>query len=101
MPYKAKGKCVYNTDTGEKVGCTKGSVKKYLAALYANVPDAKNESKIKELKKPMKNIKLSEIAIKIINEKDLKTTQEVKVEQSQSNTNGIYEFIKSTFYQVR
>jgi hypothetical protein len=34
MPYKAKGKCVYKKDGG-KVGCTKGSVKKYLAALYA------------------------------------------------------------------
>ena len=64
MPYKAKGKCVYNTDTGEKVGCTDGSVKKYLAALYANVPDAKNE----ETTKPMKKIKLSEIARKVIKE---------------------------------
>lgn len=43
MPYTAKGKCVYKKDTGEKVGCTKGSVKKYLGALHANVPDAKNE----------------------------------------------------------
>ena len=44
MPYKAKGKCVYKADTGKKVGCTKGPVSKYLAALHANVPDAKNES---------------------------------------------------------
>ena len=43
MPYKAKGKCVYKADTGKKVGCTKGSIKKYLAALHANVPDAKEE----------------------------------------------------------
>lgn len=41
MPYKAKGKSVYNKETGKKVGTTKGSVKKYMAALYANVPDAK------------------------------------------------------------
>jgi hypothetical protein len=61
MPYKAKGKCVYKADTGKKVGCTKGSVKKYLAALHANVPDAKNE----EIEEPMK-IKLSEIAKKIL-----------------------------------
>jgi hypothetical protein len=39
MPYKVKGKCVYKKDTGKKVGCTKGSVKKYLAALHANVKD--------------------------------------------------------------
>ena len=43
MPYKAKGKCVYRKDTGKKVGCTKGSVKKYLAALHVNVKDV-NES---------------------------------------------------------
>ena len=36
MPYKAVGKCVYRKDTGKKVGCTKGSVKKYLAALHIN-----------------------------------------------------------------
>lgn len=44
MPYTSKGKCVYRADTGKKVGCTKGPVKKYLAALHANVPDAKEES---------------------------------------------------------
>jgi len=43
MPYTVKGKCVYRKDTGKKVGCTKGSVKKYLAALHANVKDV-NES---------------------------------------------------------
>ncbi len=37
MPYTTSGKCVYKKDTGEKVGCTDGSVKKYLAALHANV----------------------------------------------------------------
>lgn len=61
MPYKAKGKCVYRADIGKKVGCTKGPVSKYLAALHANVPDAKNE----EVEEPMK-IKLSEIAKKIM-----------------------------------
>ena len=44
MPYKSKDKCVYRADTGKKVGCTNGPVKKYLAALHANVPDAKDES---------------------------------------------------------
>ena len=36
MPYKVKGKCVYKKEDNSKVGCTKGSVKKYLAALHAN-----------------------------------------------------------------
>jgi hypothetical protein len=40
MPYKVKGKCVYKKDTGKKVGCTKGSVKKYLAALHANANES-------------------------------------------------------------
>lgn len=58
MPYKAKGRCVYRADTGKKVGCTKGPVKKYLAALHANVPDAKNESKNNTTMNPaaLKNI---------------------------------------------
>ncbi len=37
MPYTAVGKCVYKKTEdgkrGEKVGCTKGAVKDYLAAL--------------------------------------------------------------------
>lgn len=36
MPYEVKGKCVYKKDSGAKVGCTKGNVKDYLAALHAN-----------------------------------------------------------------
>jgi len=36
MPYTARGKCVYRKDTGKKVGCTTGPVKKYLAALHIN-----------------------------------------------------------------
>jgi hypothetical protein len=59
MPYKAKGKCVYKKDTGKKVGCTKGPVSKYLAALHANVPDSKNE----EIQEP---IKLSELVKQIV-----------------------------------
>lgn len=43
MPYKVKGKCVYKKDTGKKVGCTKGSVKDYLAALHANVDKGKKK----------------------------------------------------------
>lgn len=49
MPYKAFDKCVWKVKDGKKVGkepvgCTKGDVKKYLAALYANDPKtAKNE----------------------------------------------------------
>ena len=43
MPYATKGQCVYKKDTGKKVGCTKGPVKKYLAALHANVEESLNE----------------------------------------------------------
>jgi hypothetical protein len=34
MPYEIRGKCIYKKDTGKKVGCTKGDVKKYLTALH-------------------------------------------------------------------
>lgn len=40
MPYTTKGKCIYKSDTGKKVGCTKGSIKKYLAALHANANES-------------------------------------------------------------
>jgi len=40
MPYEARGKCVYKKDGGAKVGCTNGSVKKYLAALHANANES-------------------------------------------------------------
>ena len=43
MPYLVKGKTVYKKKAqgkqGKKAGKTKGSVKKYLAALYANEQD--------------------------------------------------------------
>lgn len=47
MPYKVKGKCVYKKDTGKKVGCTRGSVKKYLAALHANVDESSDKTPTK------------------------------------------------------
>ena len=40
MPYKVKGKCVYKKEDNTKVGCTKGDVNKYLAALHANVDES-------------------------------------------------------------
>jgi hypothetical protein len=45
MPYKVKGDCVYKRNSGKKVGCTKGDVNKYLAALHANV-DESTENKL-------------------------------------------------------
>lgn len=49
MPYTVKGKCIYKKDGGAKVGCTKGNVKKYLAALHANASES--------ITKPMENTK--------------------------------------------
>lgn len=39
MPYKIKGNCIYKKDDNSKVGCTKGDVNKYMAALHANVDE--------------------------------------------------------------
>lgn len=43
MPYTSRGKTVYKREGGRlrKVGTTKGSVKRYLRALHANVRDVK------------------------------------------------------------
>lgn len=43
MPYEIKGKCIYKKDGGAKVGCTKGDVHKYMAALHANVDETENK----------------------------------------------------------
>jgi len=47
MPYTHRKvgdkNCVYKKDTGAKVGCTNGSVKKYLAALHANANESITE----------------------------------------------------------
>lgn len=59
MPYKVKGKCIYKKDTGKKVGCTTGPVKKYLAALNINAHEAKvpttitQKDTLKSVRKPM------------------------------------------------
>ena len=50
MPYKVKGQCVYKKDTGKKVGCTKGDVDKYLAALHANVDESSQINKLDVVK---------------------------------------------------
>lgn len=49
MPYEVRGKCIYKKDGGAKVGCTKGSVKKYLAALHANANESTTKDLIKRL----------------------------------------------------
>ena len=59
MPYKVKGKCIYKKNTGKKVGCTTGSVKKYLTALNINAHEAKapmtitQKDTLKGIRKPM------------------------------------------------
>lgn len=45
MPYKIVGKCIYKKDTGAKVGCTKGDVHKYMAALQMHAHESVQEDK--------------------------------------------------------
>ena len=49
MPYEARGKCVYKKDTGKKVGCTEGSVKKYLAALRMHANESIDYETLKQI----------------------------------------------------
>lgn len=63
MPYKVKGKCVYKKEDNSKIGCTKGSVDKYLAALHANT----NES-IQEIN-TLKGGKADKLSVKDIADK--------------------------------
>lgn len=52
MPYTTSGKCVYKKKSdgsrGEKVGCTDGPVKDYLAALHANANESIEEQQMVE-----------------------------------------------------
>ncbi len=45
MPYYSKGKCIYKKKSNKKVGCTKGPIKDYMAALHANVEESLNLSR--------------------------------------------------------
>jgi hypothetical protein len=46
MPYYSKGKCIYKKKSNKKVGCTKGPVENYMAALHANVEESLNLSRV-------------------------------------------------------
>jgi len=52
MPYVVRGKCVYKKGKGgkpgKKVGCTKGSIKKYLAALHMHADESLDRELTKE-----------------------------------------------------
>ena len=43
MSYCSKDKCIYKKGSNKKVGCTKGPIKKYMAALHANVKESLEE----------------------------------------------------------
>lgn len=77
MPYKTrkvkgKGTCVYKKEGGKKVGCTKGSIKKYLAALHSNVDE--------EIKKENKTMRITKAELmKIIKEEIMGVMSEEEV----------------------
>ena len=70
MPYKVKGKCIVKKDGGAKVGCTKGSVDKYLAALHANVDES--------TKNTIKGGKADNLSLKNIADKFGVTIEQIK-----------------------
>jgi hypothetical protein len=49
MPYEIRGKCIYKKDGGAKVGCTKGDVHKYMAALHTNVVNEEATEKYNDI----------------------------------------------------
>ena len=100
MPYKIVGKCIYNKDTGKKMGCTKGSVKRYLAALHANVTNEQKiqiKSKLKEvLRRSLKETLLSETANSEVSDVTLKAelTKNKGINFEQFEINKIKEIVK-------
>lgn len=74
MPYRTKGKCIYHKDTNKKVGCTKGDVHKYLAALHANANES-TEPEIEQLDEIRKYVRL---VLEEVIEEDYKSNAEIK-----------------------
>jgi len=56
MPYEIRGKCIYKKDGGAKVGCTKGDVHKYMAALHANANESVELNEITNVRKYIREI---------------------------------------------
>ena len=74
MPYTHRKvgdkECVFKKDGGAKVGCTKGDINKYLAALYANVDEANT----------IKGGKSDKLTIKQIADKFGKSVDDIKAQ---------------------
>jgi hypothetical protein len=74
MPYTHRKvgdkECVFKKDGGAKVGCTKGSINKYLAALYANVDEGNS----------IKGGKSDNMSIKQIADKFDKSVDDIKAQ---------------------
>jgi len=81
MPYEIRGKCIYRKDTGKKIGCTKGDVKKYLRALHANVKEAK-------MKREYLKEKLNRLLTQIIREELKKSEFKISGNKSKKNVFG-------------
>jgi microsomal dipeptidase-like Zn-dependent dipeptidase len=80
MPYKTrkvkgKGTCVYKKEGGKKVGCTKGSIKKYLAALHSNVDE--------EIKKENKTMRITKAELMKIIKEEIDNMSEMETEQEE------------------
>lgn len=56
MPYRIQGKCIYKKDGGAKVGCTKGDVHKYMAALHANASESVDDINNEDTKELIKRL---------------------------------------------
>lgn len=91
MPYKVKNKCIYKVNKdgtlGKRVGCTKGNVQKYLAALRINA-----ESKGKIMKQTTEQ-KVREIIREEIS--NLKETEYPDNPQNKRNEELAIKFITS------
>tara|TARA_R100000234_G_scaffold18237_1_gene10135 strand:+ start:4165 stop:4389 length:225 start_codon:yes stop_codon:yes gene_type:complete len=72
MPYTSSGKCVYKKNKdgsrGKKVGCTKGPVKQYLKALYANTDEGLDKTVTEETMRLIIREELQEYLKEITND---------------------------------
>ena len=97
MPYYHKKignkNCVYKKDTGAKVGCTKGDVHKYMAALQINA----HESEEKELNEVRAFVRKTLVQLNEDKKKKTNNDDEIHLPESTMKKKDLIKYLKELY----
>ena len=97
MPYTIRGKCIYKKDGGTKVGCTKGNVHRYMAALHANANESvEPEEDLNEIRKIIRQT-LSEMVMTEKKEKKLDVGDEIHLPELSMKKKDLLKYLKDMY----